>query len=325
MEFTTCVYRDGAPSQQRLTVDQISDELEKPDTVVWLDVDEPNEREIALLGEEFGLHPLALEDAMSMHQRPKLERYDKYVFVVMWAATMGEAGDVTMHEVSLFVSRQFLISIRHGGEVMLDSVRRRVDQGSASERSSGAQLAYAVMDEIIDGYFPVVERFEDRIEKAEDDLIGQDANDLHASLADAFRIKRELLGFRRAVAPLREVLGRVVRIDEAVLGEDLDAEFRDLYDHSLRVYEELDTQRDLLTGILEAHLSVVSNRLNVVVLRLSAWAAIVLVPTLIAGIYGMNFDHMPELHWRLGYVYALGLMGGSGVVLYWQFRKADWL
>jgi magnesium transporter len=325
VEFTTCVYRDGAESSQELTVEQISDLLQKSRNVVWLDVNEPTERQIAQLGEEFELHPLALEDAMSTHQRPKVERYEKYVFIVVWAATIGEDGRVSMDEVSLFVAPRFLITIRHGGSLMLDAVRRRIDQGGATERSTGPRLAYAVLDEIIDGYFPVVERFEDQIEKAEDDLIGDGTDDVHGSLTDSFRIKRELLGFRRAVAPLRDVLGRVVHIDEAVLGEDLDAEFRDLYDHVLRVYEELDTQRDLLTGVLEAHLSVVSNRLNVVVLRLSSWAAIVLVPTLIAGIYGMNFDHMPELHWRLGYAYALGLMGGSGLVLWWRFRKAGWL
>jgi magnesium transporter len=183
--------------------------------------------------------------------------------------------------VSLFVAAKYVITIRHGGELMLDAVRGRTDRSPSMARGGGTQIAYAVLD--------------------------------------------DLLTFRRAVAPLRDVLGRVVHVDHAVLGVELDAEFRDLYDHVLRVYDELDTQRDLLTGILEAHLSVVSNRLNEVVLKLSSWAAIVLVPTLIAGIYGMNFDRMPELHWRLGYPYALGLMVLSGVVLWTQFRKAGWL
>src|SRR5205823_13409823 len=149
--------------------------------------------------------------------------------------------------------------------------------------------------------------------------------EMQASLAATFQIKRDLLTFRRAVAPLRDVLGRVVHVDKSVLGEDLDVEFRDLYDHVLRVYDELDTQRDLLTGILEAHLSVVSNRLNEVVLRLSSWGAIVLVPTLIAGIYGMNFDHMPELHWRLGYPYALAAMVLVSSALWAIFRRRRWL
>jgi magnesium transporter len=208
---------------------------------------------------------------------------------------------------------------------MMDAVRERVDRSPSLLDGGGPNIAYAVIDEIIDGYFPIVEAYEERIEQAEDDLIGDGASDPSGSLAVAFQIKRDLLAFRRAVAPLRDVLGRVVHIDQKVLGEDLDAEFRDLYDHVLRVYDELDTQRDLVTSILEAHLSVVSNRLNEVVLRLSSWAGIVLVPTLIAGIYGMNFREMPELHWQLGYPYALGLMALSAAILWVRFRRAGWL
>jgi magnesium transporter len=323
--FTTCVYRDGVRSGDPLPFEQVSDVLSEPDTMVWVDVDEPTKEEMEQLGEEFGLHPLALEDAFSDHQRPKLERYEGYVFIVVYAASVSDLGRVDMREVSLFVSAKYVITIRHGGKLVLDTVRGRIDRSPSMARGGGAQVAYAVLDEIIDGYFPIVETYEDRIERAEDTLIGSGDADVSGSLAEAFTIKRDLLTFRRAVAPLRDVLGRVVHVDHAVLGVELDAEFRDLYDHVLRVYDELDTQRDLLTGILEAHLSVVSNRLNQVVLKLSSWAAIVLVPTLIAGIYGMNFDHMPELHWRLGYPYALGLMLLTGVVLWTQFRKSGWL
>jgi magnesium transporter len=323
--FTTCVYRNGARSHEHLPFDRVSDVLKEDAALVWVDVDEPTLEEAARLGEEFGLHPLALEDALSAHQRPKLERYEGYVFIVAYAAELGGGGRVAMHEVSMFVAHRYVVTIRHGGEFMLDAVRERVDRTPSLVRGGASQIAYAVLDEIIDGYFPIVEAYEDRIEQAEDALIGDGSGDPGGSLGEAFQIKRDLLGFRRAVAPLRDVLGRVVHIDQTVLGEDLDAEFRDLYDHVLRVYDELDTQRDLLTSILEAHLSVVSNRLNEVVLKLSSWAAIVLVPTLIAGIYGMNFRHMPELHWQFGYPYALGLMALSAVVLWMRFRKAGWL
>jgi magnesium transporter len=299
--------------------------LKEDGALVWVDVDEPTLEEAAQLGEEFGLHPLALEDALSPHQRPKLERYEGYVFVVAYAAEMGDDGRVATHEVSMFVARDYVVTIRHGGRFMMDAVRERVDRSPSLLDGGGPNIAYAVIDEIIDGYFPIVEAYEERIEQAEDDLIGDGASDPSGSLAVAFQIKRDLLAFRRAVAPLRDVLGRVVHIDQKVLGEDLDAEFRDLYDHVLRVYDELDTQRDLVTSILEAHLSVVSNRLNEVVLRLSSWAGIVLVPTLIAGIYGMNFREMPELHWQLGYPYALGLMALSAAILWVRFRRAGWL
>jgi magnesium transporter len=323
--FTTSLYRDGERSHEQLPFERISDVLKEHGALVWVDVDEPTLEETAQLGEEFGLHPLALEDAMTPHQRPKIERYEGYVFVVAYAARPREGTGPAMDEVSMFVARNYVVTIRHGGGLMLDAVRERVDRTPSLVRGGGPEVAYAVLDEIIDGYFPVVEAFEDRIEQAEDQLIGDGSGDTSGSLAQAFQIKRDLLTFRRAVAPLRDVLGRVVHIDQAVLGADLDAEFRDLYDHVLRVYDELDTQRDLVTSILEAHLSVVSNRLNLVVLQLSSWAAIVLVPTLIAGVYGMNFDHMPELHWRLGYVYALALMGGSALLLWVRFKRSGWL
>jgi magnesium transporter len=323
--FTTCVYREGVREDHPLPFAQISDVLEQPDTLVWVDVNSPDEGEAAQLGEEFGLHRLALADALSDHQRPKMERYEGYVFVIAYAAAIGEAGRVDMQEVAIFVSQRFVISIRHGDLFTLDAVRERIDISPSLLQGGGAEIAYEVLDELIDGYFPVVEAYEDRIEKAEDALLGPGSIEMQASLAATFQIKRDLLTFRRAVAPLRDVLGRVVHVDKSVLGEDLDVEFRDLYDHVLRVYDELDTQRDLLTGILEAHLSVVSNRLNEVVLKLSSWAGIVLVPTLIAGIYGMNFREMPELHWQFGYVYALGLMGTSSAVLWWRFRRSGWL
>ena len=324
MAFTTYLYRDGVRSQQPLPFERVSDVLEQEGALVWVDTDSPSQEAVAKLGEEFGLHPLALEDALSSHQRPKIERYEGYFFIVAYVAQLTEDGSVDMHELAMFVSRNYVVTIRHGGAFMLEAVRDRLDRSPSSVKRGGAEVGYAVMDEIIDGYFPIVEAFEDRIEQAEDNLLGG-SGAAAGQLSQSFRIKREILVFRRAVAPLRDVLGRVVHIDQAVLGEELDAEFRDLYDHVLRVGDELDTQRDLLTGILEAHLSVVSNRLNEVVLTLSSWAAIVLVPTLIAGVYGMNFDHMPELHWRLGYVYALGLMAGSGALLWWRFRRAGWL
>ena len=326
MAFTTSLYRDGARSHEHLPFERVSNVLQEDGVLVWVDVDDPSLEETAQLGEEFGLHPFALEDAMTPHQRPKIERYEGYVFVVAYAARPRDGAGPAMDEVSMFVGHNYIVTIRHGGGAVLDAARERIDRTPSLSRGGGSQIAYAVLDEIIDGYFPVVEAFEDRIERAEDDLIGDGSgDDASGSLAEAFQIKRDLITFRRVVAPLRDVLGRVVHIDQAVLGVDLDTEFRDLYDHVLRVYDELDTQRDLVTSILEAHLSVVSNRLNMVVLKLSSWAGIVLVPTLIAGVYGMNFDHMPELHWRLGYAYALMLMGGSALVLWFRFKRAGWL
>src|SRR5262249_43540553 len=188
--FPTCLYRDGARSHEHLPFERISDVLEEKDALVWVDVDEPSLDETAQLGEEFGLHPLALEDAMTPHQRPKIERYEGYVFVVAYAARAQEGtGQPAMDEVSMFVAHNYIVTIRHGGGLMLDAVRERVDRTPSLVRGGGAEVAYAVLDEIIDGYFPVVEAFEDRIERAEDALIGDGSGDATGSLADAFQIK----------------------------------------------------------------------------------------------------------------------------------------
>ncbi len=323
MSVTTILYENGKRAPEACRFEDISEVLKQETVLVWVDALNPSAHELAQIGEEFGLHPLALEDAEHAHQRPKIQDYDGHVFVVAYGAAMNEAGGVALLELSMFVSARFVVTIRHSADLTLDVARQRLDNTPEMVRNGGPHVGYAILDELIDSYFPIVELFEDRIERAETDLLtGPGTAD---ALPAAFQIKRDILVFRRAVAPLRDVLGRVVRIDRAVLGVELDAEYRDLYDHVLRVYDELDSQRDLLTGLLEAHLSVVSNRLNEVVLRLTSWGAIVLVPTLIAGIYGMNFDHMPELHWRLGYPYALVVMVLASSVLWAFFRRRQWI
>ncbi len=323
VSVTTTLYEDGRRAGQACRFEDISEVLKQERALIWVDALNPSRDEIEQIGEEFGLHPLALEDAEQAHQRPKIEAYDGHVFIVAYGAATDEQQGIDLRELSMFVSARFVVTIRHSAELTLDIARERLDHTPEMVRNGGPHVGYAILDELIDSYFPIVEQFEDRIEQAEDQLLtGTGGPD---SLPLAFRIKRDILVFRRAVAPLRDVLGRVVRIDKSVLGQELDAEYRDLYDHVLRVYDELDTQRDLLTGVLEAHLSVVSNRLNEVVLRLSSWGAIVLVPTLIAGIYGMNFNRMPELHWRLGYPYALTVMVLAGTALWVAFRRRGWI
>jgi magnesium transporter len=323
VSVTTTLYEDGKRASEACRFEDISEVLKQETALVWVDALNPSSDQIDQIREEFGLHPLALADAEHAHQRPKIESYDGHVFIVAYGAAMNQERGIDLRELSMFVSARFVVTIRHSQELTLQIARERLDQAPEMVRGGGPHVGYAILDELIDSYFPIVEQFEDRIEQAEDQLLTGTGGP--GSLPLAFRIKRDILVFRRAVAPLRDVLGRVVRIDKAVLGQELDAEYRDLYDHVLRVYDELDTQRDLLTGVLEAHLSVVSNRLNEVVLRLSSWAAIVLVPTLIAGIYGMNFDHMPELHWRLGYPYALVVMLLAGSALWVVFRRRSWI
>ena len=323
MSVTTTLYENGKRAPEACRFEDISEVLKQETMLVWVDALNPSADELAQIGEEFGLHPLALEDAEHAHQRPKIEDYDGHVFVVAYGAAMNEGGGVDLRELSLFVSARFVVTIRHSADLTLDVARQRLDHTPEMVRGGGPHVGYAILDELIDSYFPIVELFEDRIEQAETELLTGLGNRGRASRGVPDQARHPRLSPRGCAAA--GVLGRVVRIDRAVLGVELDAEYRDLYDHVLRVYDELDSQRDLLTGVLEAHLSVVSNRLNEVVLRLTSWGAIVLVPTLIAGIYGMNFDHMPELHWRLGYPYALTVMVLVSKALWAIFRRRRWI
>jgi len=324
MPLSTTVFHQGVCSQEPVPLEQISELLKDPSNLVWVDAVTPTAEEIAALEEEFGLHPLAVEDALNAHQRPKVDRYDGFVFVVAYGASVEDEG-VQQHELGLFVAPNYVLTIRHEPPLDIANLRARLLRATAELRDSGGPfLAYAVLDEVVDGYFTVMAHLQDRVEEIEETLVWGDTRSPE-NLSVAYRVRRDVIYFRRVVAPLREVFNALVRRDEVLFDHHLDEYFRDLYDHVIRVYEELDTDRDLLAAALEDHLSVVSNRLNGVVLKVSAWAAIIALPTFIASVYGMNFHHMPELHWGFGYGYALLLMFGTGGLLFALFKKSGWL
>jgi magnesium transporter len=324
MTLSNVLFRQGALSEEPVPFEQISELLKDPQNFVWVDVVAPTAEEMAALEEEFSLHPLAVEDAVNAHQRPSVERYESSVFAVVYGASV--AGDrVVLHELGTFVAPNFLITVRHEPAYDITRFRQRLRRDTEEMRTGGgAFAAYALLDEVVDGYFGVTGHLQDRIEEMEETLVWGDLGD-REDLSAAYRVRRDVIYFRRVVAPMREVLNAIVRRDEELFDHQLDEYFRDLYDHVVRVYEELDTDRDLIGAAMENHLSVVSNRLNRVVLRVSAWAAIIAVPTFIASNYGMNFHHMPELSWGFGYGFALILMFGTGSVLYFLFRKNKWL
>jgi magnesium transporter len=319
----TCrLYREGVLKEEAFDPTRVSDLISESGARVWLDLTDPSEEELTLIGEEFGLHPLAIEDTLHRNQRPKVEFYEGYFFLVLHALSLDEKDDLVDGELHVFAGHRFLLTIRYSPLFDLTEVRKRWDRQPELTGHGGGFLLYALLDEVVDDYFTVVERFEDLSEEVEDRVFAEQPDpEVQQAI---FHLKRRAVEFRRLVIPLREVLD-LVQEQPGFVTDQLRPYYRDVADHVIRTMEFIDNVRELLTSALEAQLSQVSNRLNVIMKQLTSWAGIILVPTLIAGIYGMNFDHMPELHWKYGYAYALGLMFVSMFVLYRVFKKRDWL
>ena len=307
-----------------LPVQRVGEVGAHPEVLLWLNVTEPSPEELTALGKALALPSLALEDAAEGRQRPKVDHYDGCVVAVTYAARLDESSGtrLSFHEVQVFVSRRWVVTIWQSPAHEIERVQQAVLRPDRPAALTTTGLAYAILDEIVDSYFAALEHLQDRIEVV-DDTVWSSPND--ADLTEAFALRRDLARFRRVVAPMREVLSVMVRREGGVLDDSVDDQLRDLYDHVVTVHEEIDMSRELLSAALEGHMSVISNRLNEVVLRVSAWAAIIAVPTVIASVYGMNFDHMPELHWLLGYPFAVALMIGCAVSLYLTFKRQRWL
>jgi magnesium transporter len=322
MALTCHLYRDGVVTEQDVDPGRISDLMGEEGVLVWLDIDDPSEAELRMLQEEFSLHPLAVEDALHRGQRAKVEVYEDHFFLVMHAQQL-DGDELRDSEIHLFVGAGYLVTLRFPPAFDLERVRHRwAKQGELTKEGGGA-LLYALLDEVVDGYFDVVEHLEDVSEEVEAAVFADEpVEDLQERI---FSVKKRVLQFRRAVLPLREVLD-LLQEEIGVVTDRLRPYFRDVADHVLRVLEFTDNVRELATAALEAHLSQVSNRLNQVMKQLTSWAAIILVPTLIAGIYGMNFFRpFPAFDTPGGFWIAVGMMVASGGVLYWVFRRRGWL
>jgi magnesium transporter len=322
MAVTCRLYRAGELAATRFDTARISEILHEPGAMIWLDVESPDDATIAMLKEEFGFHELALEDSVQPHERPKIEQYEGYFFLVVYGVALTDEG-LREHEMAIFVGPNYLVTVRKEPVFDLRDVVKRWEAHRELTKEGGGYLLYILLDEAVDGYFDALDMYEDRIEGIEELVFGEKATT--RAQQGIFGLKRELLQFRRIVSPLRDVLDVLQRRTVEVVTETLEPYYRDVYDHTLRSIDFLDNLRDILSSALDAHLAVVSNRLNEIMKSLTSWAAIILIPTLIAGVYGMNFTHMPELHWRYGYVYALALMAGSMLLLYRMFKKRGWL
>jgi magnesium transporter len=322
-EVVACaVYEEGRRLAD-VPLEDVSEALEAGAQFAWIGLHEPSEQVLRIVQHEFHLHDLAIEDALAAHQRPKVEEYASCLFIVLRTVQLGGDDELEFGETHLFVGPTYVVSVRHGSSRSYGEVRSRVEGTPHLLRKGPGFVLYAIMDFVVDNYFPVVDALEDALEKIEETIFdGGSSRDITERIYD---LKRELLQLKRAISPLIDVCNRLTRYDTGLIPDDTRPYFRDVYDHVIRINETVDNVRELLSGALEANLSLISVGQNEVAKKLAGWAAILAVPTMVAGIYGMNFHHMPELDWRYGYPAVLGATAAICATLYWRFRKAGWL
>lgn len=290
--------------------------------VTWIDVQGLGDVELLKsLGEIFSLHPLALEDVVSFGQRPKADEYDTHIFVIV---RMPEAGGaVTTDQTSLFLGRNFLLTFQEHYGDCLGPVRERLRRGKGLMRRSGPDyLAYAIIDAIVDGYFPILESYGETLESLEDEVVERPAR---GSLAGIHQARRDLLTLRRAIWPLRDAVNSLIREESELVTPQTRIYLRDCYDHAVQILDMVETYRELAAGLMEIYISSLSQKLNEVMKVLTIIATIFIPLTFIVGVYGMNFDYMPELRWRYGYPLVLGFMAVLGLSMLWWFLRRGWI
>jgi magnesium transporter len=316
------VYEDGRRRPGELPVVRACAASQEENAFVWIGLHEPTEEEFDSVRREFDLHELAVEDAINAHQRPKLEVYGDSLFVVLKPARLAAADQpIEFGEVLVFLGDGFIITVRHG-EAALHEVRLRTEERPDLLRFGPGAALYAIVDRIVDDYQPVLDALDHQIEEVEREVFSPSPGNTAERIYD---LKREVLELHSAVAPLAEPLDRLARGRHELIHESMRAYFRDVHDHLLRVIAQVESSRDLLTSVLAANMTQVTVRQNEDMRRISAWAAILLAPTLIAGIYGMNFKDMPELKWSFGYPLAISLIVVVCLSLYRYFRRIGWL
>jgi magnesium transporter len=317
------VYQDGQRKDD-VSLELAFEACHRPGALVWIGLHEPTADEFDSVRREFELHELAVEDAMKGHQRPKLDVYeDEQLFIVLKTARYFEPDTLEFGEIHIFVGEGYVVTVRHGEATPLHDVRLQLEKRPELLRNGAGAVLHAIFDKVVDDYTPVLTNLDVDITELEAEAFGDETP---TGLTERiYRLKRQVINLHRAIAPLTEPLGRLADGRYPLIHEDMRPYFRDVYDHLLRAVQQADQFRELLTSILEANLTQVSVRQNEEMRKISAWAAILAVPTLIAGIYGMNFQNMPELKWHYGYPLALFAMFGISVGLYNFFRHIDWL
>ncbi|HEX5867092.1 MAG TPA: magnesium/cobalt transporter CorA [Beijerinckiaceae bacterium] len=289
---------------------------------VWIGLHEPDETLLRKVQKRFGLHDLAIEDAHRAHQRAKLEVYGESIFIVLRTVQLQD-GKIGFGETHIFAGRGYVVTVRHGASTAYKDVRARCENAPKMLQKGEDFVVYSVMDFVVDTYFPILHELEGEVDAIEESVFARASGRI--AIERVYELRHDLLLMRRAVQPLQEVCSRIIRFDVEMIDADMHPYFRDVQDHIIRAVESIDNLRDLLNAALEANLLLASIQQNDVTKKLAAWAAMLAVPTAIAGIYGMNFDHMPELKQPLGYPIVLLTIAGLCGWLYMRFRRAGWL
>jgi magnesium transporter len=326
MIVDSALYRDGVRVRVDCHKDDLSavrDEATGKGDFVWVGLHEPDETELDQVADVFSLHPLAVEDAIKAHQRPKLERYDNGLFMVLKTLWYVDEDDaVETGEINLFVGENYIVSVRHGKGAELHSARLDLEEQQAVLGHGPSAVVYAICDRVVDAYESVASSLEEDVDEVEASVFSPNRT------SDSQRIyvlKRELSEMRRAVTPLRQPMSRFADGSVPMITQEAAPFFRDVADHVFRVSETIESLDGLLSTAFDAHLASISIQQNEDMRKISAWAAIAAIGTLVAGVYGMNFHNMPELRWHYGYFFALILMVGASAFVWRQFKKSGWL
>jgi magnesium transporter len=320
----TRVYRKGILDAEGFPVADVSEYLVDPDTVVWVDLSGPTKEELHELAAELGLHELAVEDALEPHQRPKLDRYATHLFLSCHAVRVDvQAGRLDETEIDAFINERWLITVRENDRFQIDPVFERCDRSPDLAVFGVGFLLYALLDVIVDSYFDTVQAFDEYYEEVSDGIFADRPLD-PAKQRHWFDMRRAMVRFHRLVVPLREAISSLMRREHSPIAEELYPYFQDVYDHILRVSESSDSLRDLVSTIVETNLSLRDYRQNQIVKKVSSWAAIIAVPALVTGYYGMNVPY-PGFSQPWGAVTSGIVIIGASIGLYWVFRRAGWL
>ena len=324
--LVNCVVYQNGRKLADIPIADISEYVRRPDCFVWVAVAEPAPAELDVLAAEFALHPLAVEDAHKGHQRPKIEEYDDSLFAVLQTLEATPAGadtELQVGEVAIFVGSNYVLSVRHRTQKGFADVRARSEREPELLRHGSGFVFYALMDAIVDRYFPILDALETELEKIEEQIFVR--NTARSNIEALYALKRRLMVLKHAVDPLMDAIGKLYggRVPQVCAG--MQEYFRDVYDHLHRINASIEGIRDMLATAIQVNLGMINLNETEVTKKLAAWAAIIAVPTMVAGIYGMNFEQMPELKWLYGYPFAIAIMVVVDIWLYSRFKKARWL
>jgi magnesium transporter len=323
----SCVAYENGRKLADIPVEDISEYVHRPDCFVWVAMFEPTRAELDEMAQEFDLHELAVEDARKGHQRPKIEEYGDSLFAVLHPAELTKLEDgreeLKIGEVDMFVGTNYVLTVRHRTQIGFAAVRARTEREPELLRHGAGFVFYALIDNVVDRYFPVLDQLETRLETAEEQLFESAAT--RRKIEELYAIKRELMALKHAVAPLMEAVGKLYGGRVPHLCQGTQDYFRDVYDHLARINGTIESIRETLTTAIQVNLALIGIADNEVTKRLAAWGALITVPTLIAGIYGMNFKHMPELDWSIGYPVVILFMVAVDTLLFQRFRRAKWI